>query len=204
MDNPNTVLLETMAQILILYGTTEGQTRRIATVIGQAVRAAGHEADLLSVTSLDGAPVTDDADGVIVGASVHGGQHQTSVVEFVTAHREVLADRPSAFFSVSLAVLDDGDPDVATGYVSAFLEETDWSPDVVATFAGALRYTKYGFLKRFIMKQISRRTGRPTDTSRDFEFTDWEEVDAFVDAFLQCVDASGRALSPSTQSPTSP
>jgi hypothetical protein len=27
---------------------------------------------------------------------------------------------------------------------------------------------------------ISRRTGRPTDTSRDYEFTDWDVVDGFA------------------------
>jgi menaquinone-dependent protoporphyrinogen IX oxidase len=30
------------------------------------------------------------------------------------------------------------------------------------------------------MKLISARTGRPTDTSRDWEFTNWQEIDEFA------------------------
>jgi menaquinone-dependent protoporphyrinogen IX oxidase len=30
------------------------------------------------------------------------------------------------------------------------------------------------------MKTISRRAGGPTDTSRDYEFTDWVALDQFV------------------------
>jgi menaquinone-dependent protoporphyrinogen oxidase len=57
----------------------------------------------------------------------------------------------------------------------------------VATLGGALRYTQYGFLKRFLMKQISRRHNGPTDTSRDYEFTDWQRVDRFVERVLRRV-----------------
>jgi hypothetical protein len=30
------------------------------------------------------------------------------------------------------------------------------------------------------MKEIARRAGGPTDTSRDYEFTDWAALDRFV------------------------
>jgi len=33
---------------------------------------------------------------------------------------------------------------------------------------------------RFVMKQIARKTGSPTDTSRDHELTDWAAVDRFA------------------------
>jgi hypothetical protein len=33
------------------------------------------------------------------------------------------------------------------------------------------------------MKLISRRTGRPTDTSRDYDFTDWAGVAQFAERF---------------------
>lgn len=186
-----------MAHILILYGTTEGQTRRIAGVMSDRIGRRGHSVELVSsMTSV--APGSLDAfDGVIVGASVHGGRHQDAVVQFVKENRDELRRCPSAFYSVSLAVLDEDHRDEADSYVTAFLDETGWSPDRVATFAGALRYTKYGFLKRFIMKQISKRSGRPTDTTRDFEFTDWTLVNAFVDEFMQQVGSSVRQPTPS-------
>jgi menaquinone-dependent protoporphyrinogen oxidase len=58
--------------------------------------------------------------------------------------------------------------------------------------AGALLYRKYGFLKRWIMKRIVARAGGDTDTSRDYEYTDWNDMRAFAKEFLQLVgrDAS--------------
>jgi menaquinone-dependent protoporphyrinogen oxidase len=39
------------------------------------------------------------------------------------------------------------------------------------------------------MKYISRRTGRPTDTSRDWEFTDWDAVTRMAREFAEAVEA---------------
>lgn len=53
-----------------------------------------------------------------------------------------------------------------------FLDETGWRPDRTFLVAGALAYSRYGFLKRRVMRWISRREGGDTDTSRDYEYTD--------------------------------
>lgn len=189
-----------MAHVLVLYGTTEGQTRKIAAEIADALRDRGHSAERVDSTTFNGPLPVNAFDGVIVGASVHSGHHQDAVVRVVTDNRAALSRLPTAFYSVSLAVLDEPHHEEAWAYVRRFLEETGWTPDLTETFAGALRYTKYGFVKRFIMKQISKRQGRPTDTSRDFEFTDWTRVDRFVDRFLRHIETSTRATASSTQS----
>jgi menaquinone-dependent protoporphyrinogen oxidase len=31
------------------------------------------------------------------------------------------------------------------------------------------------------MKRIARKAGAPTDTSRDYEFTNWQALDRFVE-----------------------
>ena len=41
---------------------------------------------------------------------------------------------------------------------------------------GRLAYTQYGILTRFIMRGIAAKSGGPTDTSRDYEMTDWTQV----------------------------
>ena len=193
-----------MARILVLYGTSEGQTRKIASFVAEELRDRAHTVDLVAASEFEDWPSPDGYDGVIVGASVHSGQHQAAVRTVVADHRSVLNRGPSAFFSVSLAVLDDDHHKEAERYVGDFLDETGWTPDEVETVAGALRYTKYGFVKRFIMKQISKRSGRPTDTSRDFEFTDWEQVRRFVDRFLQHIESPDAERTPSPQSTTTP
>ena len=64
--------------------------------------------------------------------------------------------------------------------IDVFVRDTGWRPEHALSVAGALAYSKYSLLVRFLMKQIARRAGAPTDTSRDYEFTDWQALDRFV------------------------
>ena len=61
-----------MARILILYGTTEGQTKKIADVIGARVTSQGMAADVIEAGTGD--PQPEHYDGIIVAASLHGGR----------------------------------------------------------------------------------------------------------------------------------
>jgi len=108
----------------------------------------------------------------------------------VSTNRDALAARPTAFFqlSISSAVADETRRAEAAGYVDAFLEETDWHPDRIGLFGGALRYSKYGFLKRLVMKRIAKEATGDTDTSRDYEYTDWHEVETFTADFAAFVE----------------
>lgn len=81
---------------------------------------------------------------------------------------------------MSSAVADETRRAQAAAYVDEFLENADWHPDRIGLFGGALRYSEYGFLKRLLMKQIAKDATGDTDTSRDYEYTDWHEVEALV------------------------
>ena len=172
-----------MASFLVLYGTGEGQTEKVATYIGDVLIDRGHEATTVNASEIPPDFAIDDFDAILIGASIHAGKHQPSVREFVTATRDTLATKPTAFFQVSLSSADEGGQAQAAGYVEKFIEGTDWHPDRIGLFGGALRYRKYGFLKRLVMKQIAKRnvTEMPeADASGDTEFTDWDEVEAFA------------------------
>jgi menaquinone-dependent protoporphyrinogen oxidase len=54
---------------------------------------------------------------------------------------------------------------------------------VIKFVAGALPYTRYNWLKRWIMRRIVAKAGGDTDTTRDFEYTDWEDLRAFARTF---------------------
>ncbi|WP_107773935.1 flavodoxin domain-containing protein [Nocardioides sediminis] len=169
-----------MARVLVAYGTSEGQTERIAEVIGDVLRDAGHEAAVLDVNDLGGV-VPEGYDAVVLGASIHMGKHDKHVVALARDNLGTLERLPSAFFSVSLAA--QGDQAEAEGYVRQFEEETGWHPDQRALFGGALLYTHYGFLKRRMMRRIV--AGKPgdlgVDTSRDYVYTEWDAVRAFAE-----------------------
>lgn len=171
-----------MARILIPYGTTEGQTARIADYIADVLHAQGHQADTLDLKHADhGLP--DGYDAVIVGASVHAGKHEGYVADFVRSNRPALENLPSALFSVSLSA--HADPEEAEKQVTEFEDSTGWHPAKVALFGGALLYTQYGFLKRIMMKKIVSGQGSPdTDTHRDYIYTEWDGVRRFAEEFV--------------------
>jgi len=172
-----------MMRVLIPYGTTEGQTARISEYLAHVIRDHGHEAYAVDIKG-SGASEPDGYDAVIVGASIHMGKHEDYVRAFVRENRDVLERPPSAFFSVSLAAHDE--PEVAECYIEEFVQETGWRPGMVGLFGGALLYTQYGFIKRYLMKRIARHKGSPdTDTSRDYVYTDWESVKHFAGEFLE-------------------
>jgi len=80
--------------------------------------------------------------------------------------------------SVSLGISSAIPKDVAAAHAIArqFLDHVGWSAGTVACVPGRLAYTQYGFLTRFIMRRIAAKSGGPTDTSRDFELTNWDQV----------------------------
>lgn len=176
-----------MAQrILVGFCTSEGQTAKVAEHVAQTLRAAGCEVEVRDIEEA-APPSLAGYDGVVLGASIHGGRHQRSMVAFARSRRDELSSKPNAFFSVSLTAAN---PDAehqrqAEECVRRFEVETGWKPAMFALFGGALLYTRYGFIMRFIMKRISKHEGGPTDTSRDYEFTHWESVAHFAEDFFR-------------------
>jgi len=66
---------------------------------------------------------------------------------------------------------------------NAFISETGWPAERFKAVAGALPYSKYNWFVRFVMKRIAQKSGGDTDTSRDYEYTNWVAVDKFVAEF---------------------
>ncbi len=177
-----------MSRVLIVYGTTEGQTAKIAQHIGDAIARLGHDVIVRHAPEADDAEVAGH-DAVVVGGSLHEGRYQRAVRDFVERHGARLASVPSAFFCVSLAAASrDADERAEPVRVARELAARGgWTPATIASFAGALKYTQYSWLKRMLMKHIAAKEGGETDTSRDFEYTDWDEVTRFAETFASAL-----------------
>ncbi|MEX6689481.1 menaquinone-dependent protoporphyrinogen IX dehydrogenase [Danxiaibacter flavus] len=167
-------------KLLIVYGTTEGQTRKIARFIESALEDCGHHVTIADAS--DDPPPASEFDAVLIGASIHIHSYQPAVAHYVRQNVQVLNQKPSGFFSVCLAVASDLEEEhrEAEKIASDFLIKVSWSPKMVGHFAGALKYTQYDFFKRLVMKMIAKREGRSTDTSQDYEYTNWDAVKAFA------------------------
>lgn len=180
-----------MATIHVVYATSEGQTAKIASRLVDRLTEKGHDVQVSNVSSLPANYTLSDADAVLVGGSIHYGRQQRAIRRFARTYRTELSSKPTGFFQVCLAAVgtDAAAEAEVAGYVNRFVTATDWHPDRIVSFAGALAYSKYGFLKRIIMKRIASRTTGDTDSSRDYEYTDWVEVEQFATDFGAFVDA---------------
>jgi menaquinone-dependent protoporphyrinogen oxidase len=181
-----------MLEVPVFYVTSEGQTRRIAERLAAGLRARGLDSQALDIHSADAEHLEwDRVRGAVLGASIHVGRHQKAAASFAAAHARDLEAHPSAFFSVSLSAASRNarEVDAARTLAETFAAQAHWHPDYVASFAGALAYSKYGWLKRRILQRVARKEGGPTDTSRDHELTDWAAVDRLAAEVAQRVHA---------------
>ena len=167
-------------KLLIVYGTTEGQTRKICEFLRDKADEAGHEVTLAN--SLESHIHPNGFDAVVIGASVHAGTYQSAVEHYVRENHESLNHSVTVFLSVSLAAASEDQEswEELKKQTREFLETTGWDPAHVEYVAGALRYSRYNFLKKFIMRMIAKKSGRSTDTSEDAEYTDWEQVEGII------------------------
>ena len=175
-----------MQRLLLVYGTTDGQTAKIMRFLDAELRGLGASVTLLEA---EGALVPGDPgkyDGVIVAGSIHAGGFQRRLLRWVRQHRQQLQARPHIFLAVCLSVLQQ-DPAVhreLERILSRFVRDTGWSPRAMRTVAGALTYSRYGLFRRWAMRRIARKAGGGTDVSRDYEYTDWEELRRLAGNFL--------------------
>jgi menaquinone-dependent protoporphyrinogen oxidase len=170
-------------KILILYGTTEGQTAKICEFVAARLRAAGDEVTLVDVAS---PPPVDTAgfQAAIIAASVHVGMYQKPVMEFARANAGWLTRTPSAFLSVSLSAAGSDAEELKSlaTIAEGFKAHTGWTNADIHHVAGAFRFTEYDFFKRWLMRIIAWEKGVKVTAGQDFELTDWKALGATVDA----------------------
>jgi menaquinone-dependent protoporphyrinogen oxidase len=178
-------------KILIIYGTSYGQTERIAARIQAVLVKRGHAVTLANAAEHMPATPLATFDGIVVGSSIIARGHQKSIERFVRAEVRLLNTTPCAFYSVSASA---GSKD-ANGRAAAerlrdeFLQRLGWEPQLRASIAGAINYTRYNPFLRWYMKKASAKGGGSTDTSRDHEYTDWTQVERFAADIAQMIDA---------------
>ena len=191
-----------MKSVLVVYGTTEGQTRKIAEFIADALKQRGVKVELVDSASKAAAQVQPVHSAAIVCRSIHQRRYQAALLRFVKDNRDWLTGLPAAFVCVSLAVLlqDGQSAEEQRAIEQAFYRETGWTPAITHHVAGALRHPEQDYLKRLIMRLIAKHQGVDADTSRDREYTDWDDLARFVDEFLAATSQQESGHSPTDRS----
>ncbi|THU05481.1 menaquinone-dependent protoporphyrinogen IX dehydrogenase [Lampropedia puyangensis] len=184
--------------IAILHASRFGQAEKIAHVVAAELSARGFSAP---VTSLAAALSSQEEGhhpipawatskgkvaGVVLIASIRYGHFAPELESFIEANKTWLANVPTAFASVSLtARKPEKNTPQTHPYTRRFLQRMHrrgWHPETVAVFAGALRYPRYGWLDKAMIRLIMRITGGETNPSTNSEYTDWKAVRCWAHA----------------------
>jgi len=168
-----------MAKILIIYSTTDGQTRKICQRLQRVIEQQAHQVTVVSIA--DEAHIDVAAfDKIVIGASIRYGKHSPQIVAFIEKNRLLLESRPNAFFSVNVVArkAEKSQPE-QNPYLQKFLKRISWKPGKLAVFAGKIDYPSYRVIDRFMIRLIMWMTKGPTDPQAIVEFTNWDDVESF-------------------------
>ena len=172
-----------MKNTLIIYSTTDGQTKRICDrLIDFSLKKRS-----ITLCTIENAfeKSLDQYSKIVIGASIRYGKHNPLVYQFVKVNRKKLEKKQTAFFTVNVvARKKEKNKPNTNPYMKKFLELSGWQPNKLAVFAGRIDYPSYRFFDRLIIRFIMFITKGPTDTSQTYEFTDWKKVEKFAKEVL--------------------
>jgi len=176
-----------MKNILLVYATREGQTEKIAAKIAGYLSDLDCSVDVLNaansrqISSMD----FDRYDQFVFGASMHAGGLEKELIAFIKNNKAPIAAIEKRSFFLVLLSAATKDPVLREKTLAdARAKANEQLPvafDDIEMIAGALTYSKYNFFVKRIMKRIAAKSGGDTDMSRDYEYTDWEQVKDYAD-----------------------
>ena len=159
-------------RVLVTYATKYGATAEIAVKIGQVLRQAGLQTDVLPTDRVgDLAPYR----AVVLGSAVYIGQWQKKAATFLQANEKALAERPVWLFSSGPT--GEGDPiQLLKGWrfppALQLIADRIHTRDI-AVFHGVVDPKKLNLIEKWMIKNVKAPLG---------DFRDWEAINAWASA----------------------
>ena len=75
-------------KILIIYGTVEGQTRKIARFMENVLQENGHQ--VVIANAVEDPPAPNDFETILVGSSIHVHKYNTVIKDYVLKNIDTL------------------------------------------------------------------------------------------------------------------
>ena len=152
-----------MSRVLVAYGSKRGATAEIAEVIGEALRAGGHEADVKRAAEVRD---VEPYDAVVLGSAVYTGRWRRDARRLLSHLGSGLGDRPLWMFCSGPYGGDEPDPSNKWHYppkVRAAGQQLGARDQVV--FGGRVPLEPRNFMERATVKN----TPEDERDARDFE-----------------------------------
>lgn len=170
-------------KVLVTYGTKYGATAEIAEKIGQVLRRAGLQADVLPADRA-GDPSTYQA--VVLGSAVYIGRWRKEAVKFLKANEDVLVRKAVWLFSSGPTGQGDA-AELLQGWrfpnsLQPIIEKIQ--PRDIAVFHGTVNMEKLNFVEKWMLKNVQSPIG---------DFRDWDAIAAWADAIAAELQEGARA-----------
>jgi len=162
-------------KVLVAYASKYGATAEIAEKIGEKLRQAGLQVDVLPVKSVSDMKVYY---AVILGSAVYVGQWRKEAVKFLVANEGLLAKQPVWLFSGGPT--GKGDPFELTkgrkfpAKLKPIIERI--KPHDVSIFHGAIDTKKLNFLDKCVVRIVKVPVG---------DFRDWDTITTWANAIAE-------------------
>ncbi len=171
-------------KILIIFGTVEGQTAKIARFLADEARATGHEVDVVDTADKAASISFSGVDKVILAASVHERKHPKWFEMCLAAQRDKLAEQDTLLLSVSLMAAFPDTRSEAQEFVEEMKMRTGFTPTADVLVAGAVRMSSYDYFSTQVLRHVVLRGGKYDLAEGDHEFTDWDALKTTLSGFL--------------------
>ena len=163
---------------IIIYSTTDGHTKKICDFINSNSNKNNFE--VLSINHISDLDI-EKYELIVLGASIRYGKYSPLVFKFVKNYKKILIKKKNAFFSVNVVARKPEKSSPETNpYIQKFLKKTNWVPKKIGVFAGKVDYPSYNIINKLVIRLIMYITNGPTDISRSYEFTNWDNIKKFA------------------------
>ena len=157
-------------RILVAYATRYGSTAEVAEAIGDELRKAGVEVDVLPVGEVqDLSPYR----AAVIGSPIYMGKWLPDAQVFVERHQQHLRAIPVAYFAVGITVADGGPEDLRKAEASMDQVRMLVTPVDIGIFPGKLESGLLSLPDHTIFKLIQTEEG---------DFRDLDGVRAWTQA----------------------
>lgn len=170
--------------VMIVFGTVEGHTGKIARFAARQAEASNHKVSLFD-TENKLAPVSfEGVESVVLAASVHERRHPQHFEVFVGAHKKQLAGCKTLMLSVSLSAAFEAGMEEAQDYLTEMEMRTGFKPDHEMLVAGAVKTGSYDYFESQVVRHVVLKDRDYDPSLGEHEFTDWDALDAELDRFF--------------------
>ena len=178
-----------MPNVLIIYATREGQTAKIAGEIARRLGIMGAAVELINAKDRQSLKQISlkNRDLIVFGASMHAGRIEPELRRFINRNTHIIQNITRSFFLVLLSAAT-ADLELKNKWLLDAREKLHAQLEVEFNdnemIAGALNYVRYSRPVRWLMKSIALQVGADIDTSKNYEYTDWGQVNVYAERLM--------------------